>query len=458
MPKLRGKQIEDNGVTATQAETATGTISTVNAGDAAVEGSGAGLSRRDHQHAVSTGGTTAQIDVGDAAAEGSSSALAREDHQHALPAPAAPANVTKAAAAAGAAATVARADHKHDVDTATAVEITDSTNSEGSATSLARSDHGHAHGNRGGGALHPGATTSVAGFMSAIDKQKLDTLEDAAGLDVKELVRAATVAAGTLATDFENLDVIDGVTLATGDRILIKNQASAIENGIYTVNASGAPTRATDMDTGDSASGARVFADQGTVNADTGFFCTTNKPSDIVGTDGLAFVIYSGGTPRGAGAGLILTGNDLDVVAGDSSITVNPNDITVGVISDTQHGARGGGTQHADVVAAGASGFMTGADKTKIDGITAGAQPNDTDRQEAVTTQVITGTDTALTDTLNFTPISDASVVLYLNGLEQRQGAGADYTISGSTITWLASTGIAVDMDTTDVLDAKYLS
>lgn len=63
-------------------------------------------------------------------------------------------------------------------------------------------------------------------------------------------VRVATVVAKTLASDFENGDHIDGVQLATNDRVLIKNQADAKENGIYKVNASGAPTRTTDADTG----------------------------------------------------------------------------------------------------------------------------------------------------------------------------------------------------------------
>ena len=71
---------------------------------------------------------------------------------------------------------------------------------------------------------------------------------------------------------------------------------------------------------------------------------------------------------------------------------------------------------------------------------------------------MISSSDTALTDLLNNTPISDASVALYLNGLQQQQGATFDYTLSGTTITWLASTGTAVDMDATDVLIAVYLS
>lgn len=87
-----------------------------------------------------------------------------------------PVDVTKAAASAGASSEAARQDHKHDISTAAAVELTDSTNAEGAATSLARSNHTHAHGNRGGGSLHANATTSVAGFMSAADKVKLDVL------------------------------------------------------------------------------------------------------------------------------------------------------------------------------------------------------------------------------------------------------------------------------------------
>ena len=60
----------------------------------------------------------------------------------------------------------------------------------------------------------------------------------------KESCTLATTSALTLASDFNTGDSLDGVTLALGDRILIKDQADASENGIYTVNGSGAPTRA----------------------------------------------------------------------------------------------------------------------------------------------------------------------------------------------------------------------
>lgn len=97
-----------------------------------------------------------------------------------------------------------------------------------------------------------------------------------------------------------------------------------------------------------------------------------------------ASLILMGGVPTTrqviAGAGLAGGGDlsadrTLDVVANaDGSIVVAANDVKVGVLAtDAQHGVRGGGTQHATVVAGGAAGFMTGADKTKLDGIAAGA-------------------------------------------------------------------------------------
>lgn len=87
--------------------------------------------------------------------------------------------------------------------------------------------------------------------------------------DSKPSVRLATVAAGTLASSFANAQTIDGFALVTGDRILIKNQASQFENGIYTVNATGAPTRALDMDAWNEVPGAMVAVEIGSANADT---------------------------------------------------------------------------------------------------------------------------------------------------------------------------------------------
>lgn len=87
--------------------------------------------------------------------------------------------------------------------------------------------------------------------------------------DNKPSVRVATTVPGTLASSFANGSVHDGITLATNDRILIKNQAAPAENGIYFVNAAGAPTRALDMDAWNEVPGAFVAVEVGTTNADT---------------------------------------------------------------------------------------------------------------------------------------------------------------------------------------------
>lgn len=116
-----------------------------------------------------------------------------------------------------------------------------------------------------------------------------------AGLSWKQAVRVATTAAGTLASSFENGDSVDGVTLATGDRILIKNQAAPAENGIYVVAASGAPARASDADAGAELVNATVYVSEGTTNADTQWTCTTNA-AITVGSTSLAFAqLTSGG-------------------------------------------------------------------------------------------------------------------------------------------------------------------
>lgn len=97
----------------------------------------------------------------------------------------------------------------------------------------------------------------------------------------KPAARLATTAAGTLASSFANGQTVDGLTLATGDRILIKNQAAPAENGIYTVNATGAPTRALDMDAWTEIPGALVVVEVGTANADTIWLCTADQGGTI---------------------------------------------------------------------------------------------------------------------------------------------------------------------------------
>lgn len=130
------------------------------------------------------------------------------------------------------------------------------------------------------------------------------------GLDVKGSVRAATTANITL-TNTQN---IDDVALAVGDRVLVKNQTTGSENGIYVV-ATGAWTRATDADntpTGEVTSGMFTFVEQGTAYADSGWVLSTDGTITL-GTTALSFVQFSGAGSITAGDGLSKTGNTLAV-------------------------------------------------------------------------------------------------------------------------------------------------
>jgi len=152
----------------------------------------------------------------------------------------------------------------------------------------------------------------------------------AQGLDVKDSVVATTTANGTLSSAFANGQSIDGVTLQTGDRILIKNQSTASQNGIYNVQASGAPSRATDMATGANAAGAFVFVEQGTVNAENGFTCTSDTGSAVVGTNNLTFAQFSGAGQIIAGDGLDKSGNTLSVdLKANGGLVIESTEIAV---------------------------------------------------------------------------------------------------------------------------------
>jgi hypothetical protein len=136
----------------------------------------------------------------------------------------------------------------------------------------------------------------------------------AAGLDPKESVRAATTASVDLSTDVSNGNTIDGVTLSTGDRILVKNQTNAADNGIYIVAASGTPSRASDFDEpAEVTSGVFFFVEEGTANGDGGFVLTSDGGQQTVGTDNLTFVQFSGAGQIIAGDGISKTGNTLSV-------------------------------------------------------------------------------------------------------------------------------------------------
>jgi hypothetical protein len=109
-------------------------------------------------------------------------------------------------------------------------------------------------------------------------------------------VLVATTASGTLASSFANGQLVDGVTLATGNRVLIKNQTAAAENGIYTVNATGVPTRAIDANSSSALAAGMVGVQRGAVNGGK-LFSTTFKSTDTLDTTGMNwFEVFNSNT------------------------------------------------------------------------------------------------------------------------------------------------------------------
>ena len=130
--------------------------------------------------------------------------------------------------------------------------------------------------------------TSLADATAATDgvtKQQMDAA--IRGLSWKTAVRVATTTNGALATAYANGQTVNGISLVTGDRILIKDQTTQTENGIYTVNASGAPTRALDADSSAELDGATVTVQVGTVNPDTVWTQTTTAP--VIGSGNIVW-------------------------------------------------------------------------------------------------------------------------------------------------------------------------
>lgn len=166
--------------------------------------------------------------------------------------------------------------------------------------------------NLSGGTL-TGALTLAADPVNDLDaatKQYVDAAT--AGLNVHDSVKAATTANVTLASDLENGDTLDGVTLATGNRILVKNQNTKSENGVYVVNASGAPTRASDYNSsGEVDAGDFIFVEAGSINGKTGWVQVNTIST--VGNDDIEFTQFSGAGTYSAGTGLALSGNTFSI-------------------------------------------------------------------------------------------------------------------------------------------------
>lgn len=199
------------------------------------------------------------------------------------------------------------------------------------------------------------------------------------------------------------------------------------------------------------------------------------EPTDFAGTgleddgsDNLRIAAAAAGNGLTGGAGSALA------VGAGNGIAVSANDVAVE--ADTVL------TADAAALAIGANGVSIDGDLISIDETLTNITPDTgglgadvkdlaaiilgidnelgsvggTPRQELMTTEVITGSDTAMADQLTNTPVSSASVKLHYFGILLQQGAGKDYTVAGKIITWLASTGTVPDQATSEELIASY--
>ncbi|MGL5074796.1 MAG: hypothetical protein ACRDBG_02995 [Waterburya sp.] len=155
--------------------------------------------------------------------------------------------------------------------------------------------------------------TSVASptvGSDAANKSYVDAVAE--GLKPKAAVRVATTANITIATALNSGDVIDGVTLANGDRVLVKDQTSAEENGIYVVSAT--PARSTDFDSLspiDEINGSIVAVQEGTVNA--GKIFVQQGVVATLDTDPINFVFFNSSSALVGGDGITVSGNNVSV-------------------------------------------------------------------------------------------------------------------------------------------------
>ena len=168
------------------------------------------------------------------------------------------------------------------------------------------------------------STSASASKLVTASASKAYADSVASGLDVKESCKVATTANITLS----GTQTIDGVAVAADQRVLVKDQSTGTENGIYLCKA-GAWARASDFAAGSSEAGAFTFIEEGTANADNGFVCTNNAGSDVVGTDAMVFSQFSGAGSIIAGDGLAKSGNTLSVNVDDSSIEISGDALQV---------------------------------------------------------------------------------------------------------------------------------
>jgi hypothetical protein len=218
-----------------------------------------------------------------------------------------------------------------------------------------------------------------SGTSDAATKNYVD--QAIAGLRTRIIAEVATTANVDLAADLQNGDTIDGVTLVTGDRVLVKDQSTGSQNGLYTVVSSGTASRDTEFDTIAELSGQMVVVNQGTANDNKIFLCTTNNTATL-DSDTITFTVI---TPANVGTvtsvGVADSGSSEFTVA-NSPITSSGN-ITLAVNSIANTKITGLGTASTKTVGTSANNVVQldgsaklpavdGSQLTNIDAASAG--------------------------------------------------------------------------------------
>ena len=165
--------------------------------------------------------------------------------------------------------------------------------------------------------------------LTLVTKGYVDAVKQS--LDIKDSVRLASTANVSLTAGSSGLeagDAIDGVTLVAGDRVLLKNQSTGSQNGIYVAVASGGtPARSDDANaSADVTSGMFVWVEEGTANGDQGYVLTTNDTINL-NTTSLTFTQFSGAGQITAGNGLTKSGNTINVVPDNVTLSVTADEI-----------------------------------------------------------------------------------------------------------------------------------
>jgi len=305
------------------------------------------------------------------------------------------------------------------------------------------------------------ATNPVSGVTPTTDahfatKGYVDSQSE--GLDVKQSCKVATTVNITLS----GTQTIDAIAVSADERVLVKNQSTASENGIYLCKAS-SWVRSDDLATGSNAAGAFTFVEQGDTNADIGFVCTTDTAT--VGTNNLSFSTFSSSGNVTAGNGLDKSGNTLSVdLKANGGLVIESTEVAVDLAASSITGTLAvgdGGTGSTSASAARtALGLAIGsdivayaADLNTLSSCQSGA---------AAALALLTSTEVGILDgaTLNTTELNyvDGVTSAIQTQLDAKQASDADLTALSSCQTGAAAALALLTSTEVAILDGATLS